>query len=184
VPDDCLGVLNINRTSSSSVNEVVIFFWVSNYDSVWRIMAIKYPVVETEGEDAIHAKKVANKAWFHNKADSSLHSRYAEARKSAALTVKKSEIQCWENFVYNLDSNHWQASTVFWHTIRRLRGKRPHLAVLLDPLTAKMVSYSATKNTSFADGDLLNPVTITPSDTQEDWIVCPGCLVGAGKLGW
>jgi len=42
-----------------------------------------------ELKDAIRAKKVAYKGWLHNKADSSLHSRYAEARNSAALTVKK-----------------------------------------------------------------------------------------------
>ena len=43
-----------------------------------------------EVKDAIRTKKVACKAWRHNKADSSLHSRYTEARKPAALTVKKS----------------------------------------------------------------------------------------------
>jgi len=44
--------------------------------------------------------------------------------------------------------------------------------MLLDPSTTKMVSYSAVRATSSADRDIiskkrLNPVTLTPSDTQE-----------------
>jgi len=39
-------------------------------------------------KDAIRVKKVAYKAWLQKIAESSLHSRYAVARKSAALTLK------------------------------------------------------------------------------------------------
>jgi len=53
-----------------------------------------------EVKDAIRAKKVACKAWRHNKADSSLHSQYTEARKPAALMVKKS------NLGHKMDSNY------------------------------------------------------------------------------
>jgi len=34
-------------------------------------------------KDAIQAKRAACKAWLKNKADSSLHLRYVEARKSS-----------------------------------------------------------------------------------------------------
>jgi len=37
------------------------------------------PWCNEEVKNAIHAKKVAYKAWLQNKTDSSLHSRYAEA---------------------------------------------------------------------------------------------------------
>jgi len=39
------------------------------------------------------ALKVAYKAWFQMRADSSLHSRYILSRKSADLTVKKTKMQ-------------------------------------------------------------------------------------------
>jgi len=54
-----------------------------------------------EVKGAIRAKKAAYKAWLHNKDDSSLHSWYAEARKSAAFMVKESKLQAWQNFDIN-----------------------------------------------------------------------------------
>jgi len=57
-------------------------------------------------KEAIRAKKVAYKAWLNNKADSSLHSRFAE--------VRKFKMQSWENFGHKLDFNYWQANMVFW----------------------------------------------------------------------
>jgi len=56
----------------------------------------------------------------YNKADSSLHSQYAEARTSAALMVRKSKMQSWENIRH--------ANMVFWQTIWHFRGKRSHNA--------------------------------------------------------
>jgi len=56
------------------------------------------PCWNPEAKDTIRAKKVAYKAWLQNEAESCLHSRYAEARKSAALAEKKSTMQFWENF--------------------------------------------------------------------------------------
>jgi len=47
--------------------------------------------------DVIPAKKVANKAWLHNKAASSLHSQYAEVWKIAVL-VFQSKTQSYEIF--------------------------------------------------------------------------------------
>jgi len=51
---------------------------------------------------------------------------YAQARKTAALTVKKSRMQSWENFGHKLD--YWQAKKVFWKIIRRLRGKKSSIS--------------------------------------------------------
>jgi len=50
------------------------------------------PLSEQDVKDAIRAKKLDCKAWVQNKTEPFLHSRYAEARKSAALTVKKSKM--------------------------------------------------------------------------------------------
>ena len=59
----------------------------------------------------------------------SLHLRYVETRKSAALTVKRSKImQSWEKSRHKLGSNYWKANNMFWQTFRRLRGKRSHAA--------------------------------------------------------
>jgi len=46
-------------------------------------------------KDAIEATKTAYKAWLQNKAKSSFQTRYAEARKSTSVTVKKSNMQSW-----------------------------------------------------------------------------------------
>jgi len=56
---------------------------------------------------AIWAKKVVYKTWLQNTAEPYLHSRYAEARKSAALTGKKSKIKY---FGHKLDSSYWQVN--------------------------------------------------------------------------
>lgn len=65
-------------------------------------------------KDVIQAKKVAYNKWIEDKADSCLHSRYAEARKPATLAEEK----------YKLDSSYWQASKVFWQIVQRVPGKR------------------------------------------------------------
>jgi len=58
-------------------------------------------------KDAIQAKKVAHKAWLQNKADSSLHSLYDEARKLAPFTVKVHNAVIGELRTYSiLDSNY------------------------------------------------------------------------------
>jgi len=51
--------------------------------------------------------------WLQKRAEPFLHSRYAEARKSAALTMKRLKMQCWENFGHKLGTNCWQANEVF-----------------------------------------------------------------------
>ena len=81
----------------------------------------------------------------------------------ATLTVKKFKIQSWENFRHELDSNYWQA-------IRSVGCKQLH-NLLLDPTKTKLVFCSAISSISLADGkyfkDLLNQITITPSDKHE-----------------
>jgi len=85
--------------------------------------------------------------WLHIKADSSMHSRYAEARKSAALTVKSPKC--------NLE----RISDINWIPITgkqtRRSGKQSGAKdlILLDPSKTKMVSYSAMKKTSMVDGE-------------------------------
>ena len=69
------------------------------------------PCWNQELKDAIQPKKVACKAWLQNKAESSLHSQYAEARMSA---WKKSKMPSWENFGHELDSNSWQDNKVLF----------------------------------------------------------------------
>jgi len=122
-------------------------------------------VVETKDEDATQAKDVANKPRLQNKADSFCIyvGLCAEARMCATLTVKKFKIQSWENFRHELDSNYWQA-------IRSVGCKQLH-NLLLDPTKTKLVFCSAISSISLADGkyfkDLLNQITITPSDKHE-----------------
>jgi len=57
-------------------------------------------------QDALRTKKVIYKAWLQEKVESSLHSWYAEARKTAALTVEKSKMQSWMKFGHKVDSNY------------------------------------------------------------------------------
>jgi len=89
-------------------------------------------------EDIIQAKKVADKAWFQNKADS-LHLRYAEARKSAALTVNKTTMQSWENY-YVVSS-----------------GRKIPQATR--SIKDRMVSYSAMRRTSVANGESISRIS-------------------------
>ena len=79
-------------------------------------------------QDALRTKKVIYKAWLQEKVESSLHSWYAEARKTAALTVEKSKMQSWMKFGHKVDSNYsrWQANKVFWQTNGRLCWKWFH----------------------------------------------------------
>ena len=68
-------------------------------------------------------------------------------------------MQFWANFGLRLNSNYWQAKKVFWQTIRRLNGKK---LMNLD-LKTKMVSYSAKRRISLADGGVLqNPFGPSP----------------------
>ena len=70
---------------------------------------------------------MAYKSRLHNKAETSLYSWSAEARKSSAQVVR-------ESFTYQLESNYWQASKVFWWAIKFFSGEN---IVLLNPSRAK-----------------------------------------------
>jgi len=50
-------------------------------------------------KEAIRAKKDAFKALLQNRSSTDLQSRYTEARKAAALAVKKSKEKSWEQLV-------------------------------------------------------------------------------------
>jgi len=78
---------------------------------------------------------------------------FAEARKSATLTVKKSKIQSWDKFGHRLGSNYFQANKVFWQTIRSNHAK---YLVLLDLSKIKMVPYSVMRRASLADGESIS----------------------------
>ena len=58
-----------------------------------------------EVKNAVLAKKVAYKAWLQNKFSTVLNSRYTEARKAAALTVKVSKERTWKRFSVKLESD-------------------------------------------------------------------------------
>ena len=58
-----------------------------------------------DAEEAIRAKKVAFKTLLQNRSSSDLQSRYSEARKAAAQTVKMFKERSWEEFDRQLDSN-------------------------------------------------------------------------------
>ena len=78
-------------------------------DSVRRIIANRLTAWwNQEVKDTVAVKNVTYMTWIQNKAESSLHSRYAEARKSAALRVEKIKMQ----YGHQLDSNYWQANKV------------------------------------------------------------------------
>jgi len=59
-----------------------------------RVSAWWYQVLK----DVIRAKKVAYNTWLQNKAESSLHSRYADEQKYAAQADERSKTQSGENF--------------------------------------------------------------------------------------
>ena len=85
-----------------------------------------------EVKEAIRAKKVAYKAWLANKSSLELRSQYSEARKAVATKVKLSKERAWKEFRETLDDDFKTANKVFWHTIRRLRGKRPRAALFIE----------------------------------------------------
>jgi len=71
--------------------------------------------------------------------------------------MKKSKLQSWKNFGYKLDSNYWQANKVFSQILIHQRPKwslTQQCGVILD----RWKEYFE---------DVLNPVTITSSNTQE-----------------
>ena len=92
-----------------------------------------------------------------------------KAQKSAALSVKKTKMQSWQNFGHEQDSNYWKSNKVFWQTVRRLRGKWTHTArsikdqngVLLR--NEKDILGTWRENIKY----LSNPVTITPQNTHD-----------------
>jgi len=61
---------------------------------------------------------------LQKKANSSVHSAYAETRKFTALTVKKPKMQSWNNFGYKLNSSYLQSSKVLWQKIWRFRMQK------------------------------------------------------------
>ena len=112
--------------------------------------------MELRGERCYASKKrVAYKAWLHNKADSSLHSRYAEEGKSEALMMKKSKMQYWENFGHKLKA--------FWQTIQCLRDKASNIARSIKDQNGVLLRNVKSILGSCRDHfkDILNPITIT-----------------------
>ena len=74
-------------------------------------------------KEAIQTKKDALKASLQNQSLSNLQSRYFEAQKVVALTMRMSKERSWEKFDGQLDFNYSSANKTFSQTIRRMREK-------------------------------------------------------------
>jgi len=105
-------------------------------------------------------------------ADSSLRSRYAEARKSAVLTVKKSEVQSIPGI--NCISNTIKTTKCSGGPSRRLRGKEYNITMQYNSRSIKVQNDALLSNDDDNLGrwrehfkDLPNPVTLTLSHTQK-----------------
>ena len=91
-----------------------------------------------------------------------------KARKSAALTVKKTKIQSWQNFWHEQDSNYLQANKVFCKTVRRLRGRWTHTTrSIKDQNRVLLRNENSFGRWREKFKYLLNPVTITPQNTHD-----------------
>jgi len=128
------------------------------------------PCWNQEMNDAIAAKKVVNRHRFKTKPDL-LNTRGTLGRESLQpLLWKSPQMQSLENLGYKPDCIYWQANTVFWQTIRRLRGKKSNMARFIKGYNNVLLSSEENILGIWREyfKDLLNPVTIIlPSDTQE-----------------
>ena len=122
-----------------------------------------------EIKEAIRAKNDAFKAWLQDRSSSDLQSRYAEARKAATSTVKKSKENSWEEFGRRLDSNYFSANKVFWQTIRRLRGKRSSVTYSIKDSDGNILTDENEILSRWREyfEDLLNPVKASTRDTHK-----------------
>ena len=93
-----------------------------------------------------------------------------KARKSAALTVKKTKMQSCQNFGHEQDpTNYLQANKVFWQTVRRLRGKWSHTARSIKDQNGVLLRNEKDILGTWRENikHLSNPVTITPQNTYD-----------------
>ena len=122
-----------------------------------------------EVKEAIRAKIDAFKAWIQDRSSSDLQSRYPEARKVATSAVKKSKETSWEEFDRRLDSSYFSANKVFWHTIRRLRGKRSSVTYSIKDSIDCILTDENEILSRWREyfKDLLNPVKASTRDILE-----------------
>jgi len=59
------------------------------------------------GKEVKEHRKIHTRPGIKIKLKPSVHTRYAEKRKSAALTVEKSKTWSWKDFGHNSDFNYW-----------------------------------------------------------------------------
>ena len=118
-------------------------------------------------KEAIRAKKDAFKALLQNRSSSDLQSRYSEARKTAAQSVKMSKERSSEEFSRRLDSNYLLANKVFWQTIRRLHGKSLSTTTSIKDSTGNILRDEKEILSRWKEyfEDLLNPVKATSTNT-------------------
>jgi len=69
------------------------------------------------------------------------------------------------NFGHKLNSNPWQAITVLWQTIQRLRAKRSNIARPIKSQKGVLLSSILCRWRKFVNCHT-NPVTLIPSDSQ------------------
>jgi len=98
------------------------------------------PCLNQGVNDAVQANKVVWKALLQDKAESCLHSRYAETLKFALLMVKISKMGYWDYFGHKLDSNYRKAKKNFVASGLGLRCKRSRTARSIKDLKYDLLS--------------------------------------------
>ena len=78
-----------------------------------------------------------------------------------------SKERSWKEFGRRLDSNYSSANKVFWHTIRRLRGKSLSTKTSIKDSTGNILRGEKEIFSHLREyfEDWLNPVKATPTDT-------------------
>ena len=123
-------------------------------------------------KEAVRAKNVAYKAWLANKSSVELRSQYSEARKAAATNVKLSKEKAWEEFGERLANDFKMANKVFWHTVRRLSGKKSYAATFIEDSNGVILKDQDAILNRWGEyfSDLLNPVDAASSEIHEEQI--------------
>ena len=109
------------------------------------------------------------KARVSNKVGSSLHSRYAVARKVAAATLQKFKMQSWEHSGMNrIPITGSQQSILANYPVPPWAGKKWNIARSFKDQNVVSLRYKEDTFCRWREyfKDLSNPVTVTTSDTQ------------------
>jgi len=111
---------------------------------------------------AIREIKPAYTTWFQNKADPSLHSRYAEARKTVALHSEKAQNPVLGEFDVNLIPITAKPAICSDKPFGDSAAKN---LILLDPSSTKIASFSEMR-TALAYGEIITNTVLQRSFNQ------------------